>query len=133
MFQWHSSLIVLPTYGLKNAVLVFHISNFSDRYPGFSKPIKFGLYSTISAQKNKDTILFVIIAGYLLVVGAFFISLYLFYKKENAVALLQRRFLFKTVGMPTMLLPSLVRRRINPMPTTRILYGVSNIMNARFV
>lgn len=83
VFQWDSSLIVLPTYGLKNAVLVFHISNFSDRYPGFSKPIKFGLYSTISAQKNKDTILFVIIAGYLLVVGAFFISLYLFYKKEK--------------------------------------------------
>lgn len=83
VFQWDSSLIVLPTYGLKNAVLVFHVSNFSDRYPGFSKPIKFGVYSTIVAQKNKDTVLFVILAGYLLVAGAFFISLYLFYSKEK--------------------------------------------------
>lgn len=83
VFKWDSSLIVLPTYGLKNAVLVFHISNFSDRYPGFSKPIQFGTYSTIVAQKNKDTIIFVILAGYLLVAGAFFISLYLFYPKEK--------------------------------------------------
>ncbi|MGP1438400.1 MAG: 7TM diverse intracellular signaling domain-containing protein, partial [Treponema sp.] len=83
VFEWDSSIIVLPNYGLQNAVLVFHISNFNDRYPGFSKPIKFGVYSTISAQKNKDTILFVILAGYLLVAGAFFTSLYLFYSKER--------------------------------------------------
>ena len=83
IFQWDSSVIVLPTYGLKNAILVFHISNFGDRYPSFSKPIKFGAYSTIVAQKNKDTIIFVLIAGYLLVAGAFFISLYFFYPKEK--------------------------------------------------
>ena len=83
VFQWDSSLIVLPTYGLKNAILVFHVSNFGDRHPGFSKPIKFGVYSTIVAQKNKDTVLFVILAGYLLAAGAFFTSLYLFYQKEK--------------------------------------------------
>ena len=82
-FRWDSSLIVLPTYSLKNAVLVFHVSNFGDRYPGFSKPIEFGVYSAISAEKNRNTILSVIIAGYLLVAGAFFISLYLFSLKEK--------------------------------------------------
>lgn len=83
VFAWDSSLIVLPTYGLKNAVLVFHISNFGDRYPGFTEPIKFGSYSVISAGKDKDTIIFIILAGYLLVAGAFFLSLYLFYSKEK--------------------------------------------------
>lgn len=82
-FKWDSSLIVLPTYSLKNAILVFHVSNFGDRYPGFSKPIKFGVYSAISTEKNRDTIIFVILAGYLFVAGAFFISLYLFYSKET--------------------------------------------------
>ena len=82
-FKWDSSLIVLPTYSLKNAILVFHVSNFGDRYPGFSKPIQFGVYSAIATEKDKDTIIFVILAGYLFVAGAFFISLYLFYSKEK--------------------------------------------------
>ena len=83
IMQLDSPLITLPTHGAKNALLMFHISNFNNKYPGFSKPIKFGSHASIASEKNKNTIVFTILAGYLFMASAFFISLYLFYSKEK--------------------------------------------------
>lgn len=81
-FDWNSVFTILPTDGLTEATLVFHVSNFHDRNSGFSKPIRIGFYSTMLDEKNKDSLIFTILAGFLLGIATFFISLYVFYKKE---------------------------------------------------
>lgn len=83
VFNLNAYFMVLPTRGAKEATLVFHISNYHDRFPGFQKPITIGFYSTLTAVKNKDVLVFTILAGVLLVTAAFFISLYIFYPKEK--------------------------------------------------
>lgn len=75
--------MILPTDGKRNVMLVFHVSNFNNKYTGFSKPIKFGFYSTIQTAKNKDSITFIFIVGTLLLLASLFISLYLFYSRER--------------------------------------------------
>lgn len=74
---------ILPVLKKRNIVLVFHISNFHNTYSAFSKPIKFGLYSTLDKEKNTDTIRFTLLSGYLMILAAFFISLYIFYVRSR--------------------------------------------------
>ncbi|WP_038106661.1 adenylate/guanylate cyclase domain-containing protein [Treponema pedis] len=83
VFNWDSSFMVLPTRRAKEAILVFHISNHHDKFPGFQKPVEIAFYSTLANAKNKDVLVFTILAGVLLVTSAFFISLYIFYPKEK--------------------------------------------------
>lgn len=78
-----ASIMLLPLHGARNAVLVFHVSNFSSKFMGFPKPIEFGLYTTIKAEKNNDTIVLTVIAALLLMLGTFFTSLYFFYSREK--------------------------------------------------
>ncbi len=78
-----ASLMVFPTRGKRNVTLVFHVSNFHNFYSSFTKPLKFGLYSTIKAEKYKESARFTFIVGVLFLLAAFFISLYLFYSREK--------------------------------------------------
>lgn len=84
VFNWDSAFMVLPTNGLTEGTLVFHVSNYHDRLPGFLKPVEIAFYSTLISAKNKDVLTFIILAGFLLAVGVFFISLYIFYPKEKS-------------------------------------------------
>ncbi len=84
VFNWNSAFMVLPTHGLTEGTLVFHVSNYHDRLPGFLKPVEIAFYSTLINAKNKDILTFIILAGFLLAVAAFFISLYIFYPKEKS-------------------------------------------------
>lgn len=78
-----ATFALLPPLKARNVVLVFHISNFHNTYSAFSKPIKFGLYSTLREEKNRETIRFTILAGHLIILAAFFISLYIFYTRSR--------------------------------------------------
>ena len=84
VFNLNSVFVFLPTHGLTEGNLVFHVSNYHDRLPGFSKPVEIAFYSTLINAKNKDILTFIILAGFLLAVAAFFISLYIFYPKEKS-------------------------------------------------
>lgn len=78
-----ATFAILPAVERRNIVLVFHISNFHNTYSAFSKPIKFGLYSTLKEEKNEATIRFTILVGHLMILSAFFISLYIFYTRSR--------------------------------------------------
>jgi len=78
-----ATFAILPPLKTRNIVLVFHISNFHNKYSSFPKPIKFGHYSVLKEEKNKETIRFTILAGHLTILAAFFISLYIFYTRSK--------------------------------------------------
>lgn len=83
VFNWSSEVVILPLNGKTEADLVFHVSNFNDKFPGFHKPIRIGSYSTLKIQYYREIIFATLIAGVLFLLFVFFTSLYIFYPKEK--------------------------------------------------
>ena len=81
--DWNSNIVILPLNGRTKAELVFHVSNFSDRLPGFHRPIQIGFYSTLSETNAKSIVVSTITAGILFLLFVFFISLFIFYPKDK--------------------------------------------------
>ncbi|MGI5173594.1 adenylate/guanylate cyclase domain-containing protein [Treponema sp. OMZ 840] len=82
-FHWGSELIILPLREKTETTLVFHISNFNDKDPGFLKPVKIAFYDTLLESHNRSVVSFTIIAGILFLLAIFFLSLFIFYPKER--------------------------------------------------
>ncbi len=77
--NWESAFIILPTSQLTEASLVIHISNFSYKNSVTGVPIRIGFYNALSSRHKQDLLNAIISSGLLLVIGIFFISLYIFY------------------------------------------------------
>ena len=61
------------------------VSNYHDRLPGFSKPVEIAFYSTLINEKNKDILIFIISAGFLLAVAAFLFRFIYFIQKKKVL------------------------------------------------
>ncbi len=83
LFNWESAFIIIPTEQLTEVMLVLHISNFNDKTPVNSSPIKIGFYNALVNSDKQDILHEVISAGLLLVIGIFFLSLFIFYSESN--------------------------------------------------
>lgn len=81
IFHWGSNVVVLPLKGKTEAVLVFHISNFSDKNPGFLKPVQLGFYEALYESHNRTVTASTSLAGILILLSVFFLSLFIFYSK----------------------------------------------------
>ena len=87
VFDWHSDTVILPLNSETEATLVVHLSNFHDRNPGLETPFLFGLYSTLQTKKVLDKLISSGIFSILFSMATFFISLFLFYRKETTACL----------------------------------------------
>jgi len=83
VFHWGSNVAVLPLKEKTEAVLVFHISNFSDRDPAFFKPVQIGFYEALYESHNRAVISSTVLAGTLVLLSVFFLSLFIFYPKQR--------------------------------------------------
>ena len=82
-FDWHSDTVILPLNSETEATIVVHLSNFHDRNPGMETPFLFGFYSTLQTKKVLDKLISSGVFSVLFSMATFFISLFLFYRKET--------------------------------------------------
>ncbi|MGP1576795.1 MAG: adenylate/guanylate cyclase domain-containing protein [Treponema sp.] len=86
-FDRSAHTVILPLKNETEANIVLHISNFNDRNPGVESPFYIGLYDTVQRRHTVEKLITSGIFALLLSMSAFFISLFLFYKKEHATCL----------------------------------------------
>ena len=86
-FDWNARTVILPLNNETEANIVLHISNFNDRSPGAESPFYIGLYDTVQQKHTIEKLLTSGVFALLLAMSAFFISLFLFYKKEQSACL----------------------------------------------
>lgn len=79
---WAAAVVALPSAGLSEVSLVLHISNFHDIYPASPSPISFGSWEELNRASVLKRILMVIPFGAILAMGAYFIALFAFHRKE---------------------------------------------------
>ncbi|MCD1654326.1 adenylate/guanylate cyclase domain-containing protein [Treponema zuelzerae] len=88
--RWATALVPLPGSGdsggagRTGVVLVMHLSNFYDIYPGGTLPIRFGGLTEVSRQRSLHRLFLIIPFGALLAMGVYFIALFLYSPKEKA-------------------------------------------------
>ena len=88
--RWTTALVPLPGSGdsggagRTGVVLVMHLSNFYDIYPGGTLPIRFGGLTEVSRQRSLHRLFLIIPFGALLAMGVYFIALFLYSPKEKA-------------------------------------------------
>lgn len=87
IFDWNSKTVILPVNNESEVTLVIHVSNFHDRNPGLETPFLFGLYTTLQTKKILDKLITSGIFAILLSMATFFVSLFLFYRKESTAGL----------------------------------------------
>lgn len=87
VFDWNAETVILPLIEETEATLVVHLSNFHDRNPGLEAPFLFGLYTTLQEKKAVDRLIASGIFSTLLSMATFFVSLFLFYRKETTAGL----------------------------------------------
>lgn len=87
IFDWNTEIALLPISDDQSAELVIYVSNFHDRNPGIEMPFYIGLYTAIQAKKSIDKLITSSIFSLLLAMATFFISLFLFYRKETPACL----------------------------------------------
>ena len=87
IFDWHADTVILPLTNETEATFVIHLSNFHDRNPGLETPFLFGLYTTLQTKKAADKLISSAVFSILLSMATFFISLFLFYRKETTAGL----------------------------------------------
>ena len=87
VFDWHADTVILPLNNESEATIVMHLSNFHDRNPGLEAPFLFGLYPTLQAKKTLDKLIASAVFSVLLSMATFFISLFIFYRKETAASI----------------------------------------------
>ena len=86
-FDWNAETVILPLKDETEATLVIHLSNFHDRNPGPETPFLFGLYTTLQTKKAMDKLITSGIFSILLSMATFFVSLFLFYRKETTAGI----------------------------------------------
>lgn len=84
IFDWNANTVILPLRDETEATIVIHLSNFHDRNPGVETPFLFGLYTTLQSKKAIDKLISSCIFSVLLSMATFFVSLFLFYRKETS-------------------------------------------------
>lgn len=87
IFDWHADTVILPLNNETEATIVVHLSNFHDRNPGVETPFIFGLYSTLQTKIVLDKLVSSGIFSILFSMATFFISLFLFYRRETTAGL----------------------------------------------
>lgn len=87
IFDWHADTVILPLNNETEATIVVHLSNFHDRNPGVETPFLFGLYSTSQTKIVLDKLVSSGIFSILFSMATFFISLFLFYRRETTAGL----------------------------------------------
>ena len=87
IFDWHADTVILPLNNETEATIVVHLSNFHDRNPGVETPFLFGLYSTLQTKIVLDKLVSSGIFSILFSMATFFISLFLFYRRETTEGL----------------------------------------------
>ena len=87
IFDWHADTVILPLNNETEATIVVHLSNFHDRNPGVETPFLFGLYSTLQTKIVLDKLVSSGIFSILFSMATFFISLFLFYRRETTAGL----------------------------------------------
>ena len=87
IFDWHSETVILPLNNETEATVVVHLSNFHDRNPGMETPFLFGFYSTLQAKTVLDKLVSSGVFSILFSMATFFISLFLFYRKETTAGI----------------------------------------------
>ena len=87
IFDWHADTVILPLNNETEATIVVHLSNFHDRNPGVETPFLFGLYSTLQTKIVLDKLVSSGIFSILFSMATFFISLFLFYRREITAGL----------------------------------------------
>ena len=83
VFSSGSEVVALPLKGKTEAVIVFHVSNFTDRDPGFSGPVQLGYYETLYEKHNRTVITATVLIGILTLLSVFYLSLFIFYPKQR--------------------------------------------------
>jgi len=84
IFNWNADTVILPLRDETEATIVIHLSNFHDRNPGLERPFLFGFYTTLQSKKTMDKLIASCIFSVLLSMATFFVSLFLFYRKETS-------------------------------------------------
>ena len=87
IFDWHADTVILPLNNETEATIVVHLSNFHDRNPGVETPFLFGLYSTLQTKIVLDKLVSSGIFSILFSMATFFISLFLFHRRETTAGL----------------------------------------------
>ena len=87
IFDWNADTVILPLRDETEATIVIHLSNFHDRNPGLETPFLLGLYTTLQAKKTIDKLIASCIFSILLSMATFFVSLFLFYRKETTAGI----------------------------------------------
>ena len=87
IFNWNADTVILPLRDETEATIVIHLSNFHDRNPGLERPFLFGFYTTLQSKKTMDKLIASCIFSVLLSMATFFVSLFLFYRKETSAGI----------------------------------------------
>jgi len=86
-FEWNADTVILPLRDETEATITVHLSNFHDRNPGLETPFLFGLYTAVQTKKAGDKLITSGIFSVLLSMATFFVSLFLFYRKETTAGI----------------------------------------------
>ena len=87
IFDWNADTVILPLNNETEATFVIHLSNFHDRNPGLETPFLFGLYTTLQIKQASDKLISSGVFSILFTMATFFISLFLFYRKETTAGI----------------------------------------------
>ena len=120
IFDWHAETVVLPLTNETEVTLVIHLSNFHDRNPGLETPFSFGLYSTLQAKKVLDKLVSSGVFSILFSMATFFISLFLFYRKETTAGIFG--LLCYSFAVRTLCYNDFLLRSFFPSVSTNIMY-----------
>lgn len=122
IFDWHSETVILPLNNETEATIVIHLSNFHDRNPGLETPFLFGLYSTLQTKTVSDKLVSSGIFSILFSMATFFVSLFLFYRKETTAGIFG--FLCYSFAVRTLCYNDFLLRDFFPNVSTDIMYRV---------
>jgi len=82
--EWQTAVVPVPVTGARSVTLVMHLSNFNDIFPASAQPVVFGTYENLSLERAHLRLLQIIPFGMLLAMGAYFLALFVFNRKEKA-------------------------------------------------
>ena len=122
IFDWHSETVILPLNNETEATIVIHLSNFHDRNPGLETPFLFGLYSTLQTKTVSDKLVSSGIFSILFSMATFFVSLFLFYRKETTAGIFG--LLCYSFAVRTLCYNDFLLRDFFPNVSTDIMYRV---------
>ncbi len=81
---WDNVVVPLDGTGFSEVTVVLHLSNFSDIFPASPTAVSFGPFSAISSKWASTRIFMILPFGAILAMGAYFIALYLFHRRNRA-------------------------------------------------